>query len=140
MLKSSIFILALVAIIAIIVGAGGAIVYFKFFNNPLPAEIISFSIEPSKNDGGWTMYKDGAQAVLIGKNIQSAVVMSAPTGTDMGNAKILGQMVKSEKSSEIWIFTLPKYLLATNFWAEATGQDGKVIKSRDLGNVGYQEN
>ncbi len=104
---------------------------------PPAPEIISFSIVPSISEGGWTMYKDGAKAVLIAKNIKSATVIVVFSGTDINNPTKLGEMVKVAEGR--WELTLPKFLLVTNFWAEATKLDNSVIKSKNLGNVGYEE-
>ncbi len=159
MFKSSTFLLIL--IVALAVGIGFDIIYSKFFSkssvtptsvspslsaspsvsvSPLiTAKIISFSIEPSRKDGGWTMYRNGAKAILLGQNIKSVTVMAVFSGTEMDDAKSLGKMVKVDEKGERWEFLLPKFLLATNFWAEATGLDNSVVKSHDLGNVGYEE-
>ncbi len=104
---------------------------------PPAPEIISFSIVPSISEGGWTMYKDGAKAVLIAKNIKSATVIVVFSGTDINNPTKLGEMVKVAEGR--WELALPKFLLVTNFWAEATKLDNSIIKSKNLGNVGYEE-
>jgi hypothetical protein len=103
--------------------------------------IKSFSIEPSRKDGGWLLYKDGAKAVMRGENLQSAEIRYLPTGTGMSaefpKGKVLGSMSKVDDTT--WEFLLPKFLLTTNFWVEAVDVAGRIIKGPDLGNVGYEE-
>lgn len=103
--------------------------------------ILSFSVEPSTKVQGWVMYRDGAKAILKGKNIKSAEVRFYPTGTGITESSSAGKMQKISESAEgdIWEVKLPTLILATNFWVEAEGLDGKKIKSTDLGNVGYEE-
>jgi hypothetical protein len=110
-------------------------------NNGEIGTILSFSIEPSTNKQSWIMYRDGAKAILKGKNIKSAEVRFYPTGTGITESSSAGKMQKISGSvdGDTWEVKLPTLILATNFWAEAEGLDGQKIKSTDLGNVGYEE-
>lgn len=104
--------------------------------------IISLSIEPStKAQGGWIMYRNGAKAVLKGKNLKSAEVRYFPTGTGITDSSLGGRMIKISQSQDgdTWEVKLPTFILATNFWVEAEDLEGNKIKSADLGNVGYQD-
>ncbi len=103
--------------------------------------IKSISIEPSRKDGGWLLYKDGAKVIMLGENLRSAEIRYFPAGTGMGGefpkGKVLGSM--SSAGGTTWEFVLQKFLLATNFWVEAVDVEGRMIKGPDLGNVGYEE-
>ena len=141
-----------VIIIIVALAAGGILVYQTVDITPItPAlepqsdatsstqasagSISSFAIIPSMKDGPWTMYKDGAKAVLKAENIMSAEVWQTPTGTEGPGPRFAGTM--SKVGVDTWELELPANLLTTSFWAEATDLTGRKIKSADLGNVGY---
>lgn len=103
--------------------------------------IESFSLSPSRKDGGWLIYRGGAKAVLRGENLLSAEIRYFSTGTGMGDefpkGKVLGAMSKINGTT--WEFFLPQFFLATHFWVEAVVVAGNRVKGPDLGNVGYEE-
>lgn len=104
--------------------------------------VLYFSIEPSiKAQGGWIMYRNGAKAVLKGKNLKSAEVRYFSTGTSITESSLGGRMIKISESQDgdTWEVKLPTFILATDFWVEAEDLEGGKIKSLGLGNVGYQE-
>jgi hypothetical protein len=102
--------------------------------------ISSIRIEPSTTDGNWIMYRHGAKLVISGNNLESVKVKAMPTGAGMGaeypNGLVLGEAVHS---SDAWIFSLPDSLMTTNLWAEGLDTEGNMVKSADLGNVGFKE-
>jgi hypothetical protein len=77
----------------------------------------------------------------MGKDIKSVEVRYYPTGTGVTESSRLGDMNKVSQSvnGDTWELKLPTFILATNFWAEATDLKGQKIKSTDLGSVGYEE-
>lgn len=106
--------------------------------------VYSLEIEPSRLSHGWILYKKGAVATLKAKNIKEAVILYYPTGTEIGeqfpNGVKLGQMTQSKEDDDIWTYSLPPGLMTTNFWVEATDLENNVLKSKDLGNVGWDDN
>jgi hypothetical protein len=62
-------------------------------------------------------------------------------GVGVTESSRLGDMNKVSQSvnGDTWELKLPTFILATNFWAEATDLKGQKIKSTDLGSVGYEE-
>ncbi|MBZ5613992.1 MAG: carboxypeptidase-like regulatory domain-containing protein [Acidobacteriia bacterium] len=104
-------------------------------------EIFSLNIEPAVYEGGWIMCKErGAKAIVKARNLKSVDIFWYSTGTGIGEmppAKA-GPMKKVSTSADgdTWEIEVPD-LMATNFWAQGIDLSGKVIKSMDLGNVGW---
>jgi len=104
-------------------------------------EIISLNIDPSVVEGGWIMCKQaGARAVVKGRNLKSVEIFWYSTGTGVGlmpPAKA-GPLTKVNTSpdGDIWEIDLPD-LMATDFWAEGIDAYGNIVKSMNLGNVGW---
>ena len=115
--------------------------------------ILSFAVEPSRKEGGWTLYTYGAKAIFKGEKLLSVELRYSPTGAGAGNGQPdgykLGNMARLERCAagqecspdmpDMWFYNMPKNLTATNFWAVAKDAQGNTLKSNDLGNVGYEE-
>ena len=107
-------------------------------------EIISLNIEPATFEGGWIVCTErGAKAIVKARNLKSVDIFWYSTGTGIGEmppAKA-GPMKKvgSSADGDIWEIEMPD-LMATNFWAQGTDLSGNVIRSMDLGNVGWDVN
>lgn len=110
-------------------------------NTNMNAEITSITIEPSESDAGWTMYTDEALLIVRGRNLKSVTAFIFPTGTGIGesypNGVELGKLTVSGEDE--WSFDMPRGILATNLWVVAETNDGRQLKSSDLGNVGYRD-
>ncbi len=145
--KGFVNILIIIAIVAVL----GAIGYYIATRNPgssintrqqnKEGVILSLVVEPSTQAQGWMMYRDGAKAVLKGKNLKSVEARYFSTGTGVTESSLAGKMNKVSESpnSDTWEVILPPSILATSFWAEAEDLGGRKIKSANLGNVGYEE-
>jgi len=109
--------------------------------NPRKGEILSLNVDPATYEGGWIVCtQKGAKAILKARNVKSVDIFWYSTGTGMGEmppAKA-GPMrkVKSSADGDTWEIEMPD-LMATNFWAEGIGLDGKEVRSMDLGNVSW---
>jgi len=104
-------------------------------------EIISLYIEPSVVEGGWIVCKQaGAKAVVKGRNLKSVEIFWYSTGTGIGlmppaKAGPL-RKVSASPDGDTWEIELPD-LMATDFWAQGIDAHGNVVKSMNLGNVGW---
>lgn len=107
--------------------------------------IDTISLEPSIRDAGWLMYQDGAFLVVTGSGLTRVTFFFYPTGSGVGEAYPNGQelggatLQTSTPSAERWVFPMPKGVLATSLWAEATTVNGQTAKSRELLQIGYSE-
>jgi hypothetical protein len=101
-------------------------------------EILSFQIVPSTFNG-WTICGANAKAILKGRKLKSVDIFLYPTGTGLGEngPYLVGHMTKVQSSPQEDTWELPiGNLMTTSFWAQAIDENGKTIKSIDLGNVG----
>ena len=101
-------------------------------------EILSFQIVPSAFSAGWTMCGREAKAILKGRKLKSVDIFLYSTGTGLGEdgPYLVGQMIRVGSSPQEDTWELPiGNLMTTNFWAQATDENGKLIKSLDLCNV-----
>jgi hypothetical protein len=103
----------------------------------------SLAIDPAKYESGWWAYKKGAKLAIDGYGFYSVLVKGYPTGTGVGedfpDGLTLGEATLESGTQNSWSFVLPEGMLLTNLWVEGTTADGRMIKSQDLGNVGYDE-
>lgn len=103
-------------------------------------EIVSFEIEPSIYEGGWTLGQRGAEVILKGRKLKSVEILLYPTGTGLGDAGPYSggymKKVRTSPQEDTWELPLPN-VMTTSFWAQAIDTNGKTIKSMDLGNVAY---
>lgn len=112
--------------------------------DPKKGQILSLTIEPATYEGGWIVCTaERAKAIVKTRNLKSVDIFWYSTGTGIGlmpPAKA-GPMEKVSTSAEAdtWEIEMPD-LMATNFWAQGTDATGKVVKSMDLGNVGWNVN
>jgi hypothetical protein len=105
---------------------------------PNAGEITSFEIAPATVDGGWIMCQSPAKAILKGRNLKAVEVFWFPTGTGIEKPVAAGAMKKVRASAQQDTWELPlSDVMSTSFWAQATDVNGGVIKSIDLGNVGF---
>ena len=102
------------------------------------ASIESISVEPSHKIDNWILYNDGAVVKVVAKNVQSVEIKFDPTGTGQ-TTQSLGQATSLSSQQYAWALPLPAGIMATNMWAEAKDSSGNIIKSPDLGNVGYEQ-
>ena len=92
-------------------------------------------------EGGWIVCKQaGAKAVVKGRNLKSVEIFWYSTGTGIGlmppaKAGPL-RKVSASPDGDTWEIELPD-LMATDFWAQAIDAHGNVVKSMNLGNVGW---
>lgn len=101
-------------------------------------EILSFQIVPSTFRAGWTTCGREAKAILKGRKLKSVDIFLYPTGTGLGEngPYLVGHMIRVQSSAQGDTWELPiGNLMTTNFWAQAIDENGKTIKSIDLGNV-----
>jgi hypothetical protein len=109
--------------------------------NDKRGEIVSLHIEPSVYEGGWILCRRaGTKAVVKGRNLKSVAILWYSTGTEIGRmppAKA-GPMkkVNTSRTGDMWEIELPN-LMTTDFWAQGIDAHGNVVKSMDLGNVGW---
>jgi hypothetical protein len=109
--------------------------------NDKRGEIVSLFIEPSVYDGGWILCKHaGAKAVVKGRNLKSVAILWYSTGTETGRMPPgkAGPMkkVNTSPTGDTWEIELPD-LMTTDFWAQGIDAHGDVVKSMNLGNVGW---
>ncbi|HYC82947.1 MAG TPA: hypothetical protein VEB60_00155 [Candidatus Paceibacterota bacterium] len=109
----------------------------------LPGSITSVTIEPSRQEGPWTLYKKGAVLRVRGENLSKVVVKAMPTGSgaaeEYPDGLVIGEATSLSSQRGVWALPLPDSIMATSLWIEATDLNGKVVKSEDFGNVGYEE-
>lgn len=109
----------------------------------MQGDITSFTIEPSYEQDHWLMYKDGAHAVVRGKNLQQVEIRYWSTGSGIGleypQGELLGQASRADGQSDMWVLAMPPRVMATNFWVQAVDRAGKPLKGPDLGSIGYEE-
>jgi hypothetical protein len=121
--------------------------FFEFKGSPrrLPegysGEIISFEIIPSTYNDGWTLFKSGATAVVHSRHVTSLEIRWFSTGTGITSSSSLGMMtkVKTSADDDTWELELPGQVLSTSFWAEGRDENGKTVRSIDIGNVGFDD-
>jgi len=99
-------------------------------------KIVSIYIDPSRQEGNWTLYSSGAVVLVREENMQNVEIKYLPTGTGIKEVS-LGQAVSLSSQKGVWALSLPKDLLAVSLWAEGADLIGNKVKSQDLGNVGY---
>jgi hypothetical protein len=79
-------------------------------------------------------------SVLQGRNLKSVEILWYSTGTGtglLGPAKA-GPMRKVSTSphGDVWELEVPD-LMATDFWAQGIDANGRIVKSMNLENVGW---
>jgi len=105
-----------------------------------PGEIISLEISPSTYDG-WTLFKEGAKAIVKSHNLANLEIVWVPTGTGV-TSRVAGGTMKKVQSSlqeDTWELQLSDEIMSTSFWAQGTDSAHKTVRSIDLGNVGYDD-
>jgi hypothetical protein len=105
-----------------------------------PGEIISLEISPSTDDG-WTLFKEGAKAIVKSHNLANLEIVWVPTGTGVTSRVAGGTMkkVRSSPQEDTWELQLSDEIMSTSFWAQGTDKEHKTVRSIDLGNVGYDD-
>ncbi len=99
--------------------------------------ISAIAVNPSYRIGNRTMYNDGAAIKVTGENLQSVEIKYNPSAADQ-NGQSLGQAASLSSQQNTWALALPKGFMATNVWAEGRDGQGSIVKSQDLGSVGYE--
>jgi hypothetical protein len=74
---------------------------------------------------------------VTGENLQSVEIKYNPSAADQ-NGQSLGQAASLSSQQNTWALALPKGFMATNVWAEGRDGQGSIVKSQDLGSVGYE--
>lgn len=105
-----------------------------------PGETISLEISPSTYDG-WTLFKEGAKAIVKSHNLANLEIVWIPTGTGVTSRVARGTMkkVRSSPQEDTWELQLANEVMSTSFWAQGTDKEHKTVRSIDLGNVGYDD-
>jgi len=102
-------------------------------------EIISVQIEPFTYDGGWINCSKGAKLVVKTRNVKSVGMGWTPTGTGVTESVDGGRAKKVSTSPDGDTWELPlSDVMSTHFAVGATANDGRVVGSMDLGNVGCE--